>query len=60
MAKKDAAPESRGQAVTLVFTMRENGELRLLKQVPRDEAVAYAEQFGAILVDAEVFMPHLS
>lgn len=59
MAKKDAAKESSGQDVTLVFVLRENGELRLLKIVPRAEAVAYAEEFGAILVDAEQYAPHL-
>lgn len=60
MAKKDAAKDAGGQEVTLVFVVRENGELHLLKRVPRAEAVAYAEEFGAILVDAEQYMPHLA
>lgn len=59
MAKKETVQDTPAHAITLVFTQRENGDLVLLKRVPRDEAVAYAEQFGAILVDAEQYMPHL-
>ncbi len=60
MAKKEVVQEESAHAVTLVFAQRENGELHLVKRVPREEAVAYAEEHGAILVDAEQYMPHLS
>lgn len=58
MAKKET-PETNEHAVTLVFDQRENGELRLIKRTSREEAVAYAEQYGAILIDAEQYAPHL-
>lgn len=64
MARKEVAVEPAAEpsahAVTLVFAQRENGELVLVKRVPREEAVAYAQEHGAILVAAEQYLPHLT
>lgn len=64
MVKKESVKEpekvSSGRDVTLVFTTRENGELKLIAVTSREEAEAHAEQYGAILVDAQQFMPHLT